>query len=350
MKPVADWLTPGASSAETEIAALRTALDQGLSGVESRFAALPSPDAVDARIATAVDGARADLGGDLSGEIAALKQSVDQIDPAAARKRLDRLDAAVKGQEAELASLKDQLAGATATSGQLSDQAVENLNVYKAEVEGLRAEMGTLQDKVSALATRVDEVSAEADRQIATAQTRVGEIQTQAASALGAAETGAAVALVRAAIASGQPFADALGQLEGRPGITVPPGLTAAAASGVPTLARLRDSFPDAAHAAIRASIMASAGDGVLARSRAFLEAQVASRSLTPQPGMTPDAVLSRMEDRLRRDDLEGAIAESAQLPSEAAAAMSDWLAAAKLRLGAEDGLAALDAASPATN
>ena len=115
-----------------------------------------------------------------------------------------------------------------------------------------------------------------------------------------------------------------LAQLAGRPGITVPEGLTAAAASGVPTLAELRDSFPDAAHEAIRASIMASAGDGVVARSRAFLEAQVASRSLTPQPGMAPDAVLSRMEDRLRQDDLAGALAEAAQLPSEASAAMGE--------------------------
>ena len=128
----------------------------------------------------------------------------------------------------------------------------------------------------------------------------------------------------------------------------MPEGLTAAAASGVPTLAKLRDSFPDAAHEAIRASIMASAGDGVVARSRAFLKAQVASRSLTPQPGMAPDAVLSRMEDRLRRDDLAGAVAEAAQLPSEASAAMGSWLAGARLRLGAEQGLAALDTTLPA--
>ena len=43
MKPVADWLTPGsgAAEAEAEIAALRTDLDQGLGGVEARFADLP---------------------------------------------------------------------------------------------------------------------------------------------------------------------------------------------------------------------------------------------------------------------------------------------------------------------
>jgi len=275
---------------------------------------------------------------------------VGKLEGAGTRQQLDRLEAAIAGQVAELATLKDQLAGTTAATGQLSEEAVQRIDVYRAELDGLRAEMGTLQDKVSGLAADLDEVAANADREIATAQTRVGEIQTQAATALGAAETDAALALVRAAVASGQPFAAPLAKLREQPGVSVPEGLAAAATSGVPTLAQLRDSYPDAAHAAIRASIMAGAGDGVLARSRAFLQAQVASRSLTPKPGMTPDAVLSRMEDRLRRDDLQGVLDESAALPSEAASAMSAWLASAKLRLGAEEGLAALNSAAPASN
>jgi hypothetical protein len=65
---------------------------------------------------------------------------------------------------------------------------------------------------------------------------------------------------------------------------------------------------------------------------------------------MSPDAVLSRMEDRLRRDDLDGALAEADQLPSEAAAAMRGWLDAARLRAGAVDGLAELNGALAATN
>ena len=115
-------------------------------------------------------------------------------------------------------------------------------------------------------------------------------------------------------------------------------------------MATLRDRFPDAAHAAIRASIVASAGDGIMARSRAFLEAQVASRSLTPKEGTSPDAVLSRMEDRLRNDDLKGVLAEAESLPSEAAQAMADWLDAARRRAGAVEAVASLDASAPATN
>ena len=116
------------------------------------------------------------------------------------------------------------------------------------------------------------------------------------------------------------------------------------------TLSELRESYPDAAHAAIRASIMASAGDGVLARSRAFLEAQVSSRSLAPQAGQGTDAVLSRMEDKLRQDDLDGVLAEAQALPTEAAAAMGDWLAAARARAAALDGIATLDASLNKTN
>ena len=146
--------------------------------------------------------------------------------------------------------------------------------------------MGALQDKVSGLAARIDEVAANADREIATAQTEVGEIQTQAGDrARRRRDRRGAGAGPRRGRRAASPSPRRWSELGGRPGVAVPEGLTAAAASGVPTLAQLRDSFPDAAHAAIRASIVASAGDGVLARSRAFLQAQVASRSLTPQAG-----------------------------------------------------------------
>jgi hypothetical protein len=56
------------------------------------------------------------------------------------------------------------------------------------------------------------------------------------------------------------------------------------------------------------------------------------------------------MEARLRQDDLAGALEEAESLPSEAKAAMQDWLDAAKKRSDAIEGLAALDAASAATN
>ena len=344
LQPVADWLAPGRNDSEAEIAALRTRLDEELGNLQAKVADLPAEDDITARIRSAVEESQATI----SSEISTLQDKVAQTSDAdtGTAQRLARLESTTQGQTAELSTLKDQLAG----TGQASDATAEKIDVYRAEVDGLRAEMGTLQDKVAALATRIDKVSADADRQIATAQSKVGEIQAKADTAVSAASVEAEVAQIRAAVESGTPFTDPLDKISSRQGVTVPDGLTAAAPTGVATMAELRDRFPDAAHAAIRAGVQASAGDGFLARSRAFLEAQIASRSLTPQDGLDPDAVLSRMEARLEANDLKGALTEADHLPSEVSAAMSDWLDAARLRAGAVDGLATLDASLPATN
>lgn len=344
MAPVADWLAPGSDRTEAEIAALQTRLDQGLTDLRASVAALPAPDAAAAAVSTAVGAVDTRL----SDQIEALKQSLGGTDAAAISQRLSALEAGVEAQSAELGTLKQQLAGAAATTG---DAASASIDVYRGELDGVRAEVGALRDQVGAFSARVDQVAAEAGRQIETAQTQVATIQAEAETQLSAADAQANLALVDAAIASGQPFKDALDKLAGREGVTIPAGLTAAAATGVATPAALRDSFGTAAHEAIRASITATAADeGVLARARAFLEAQVASRSLTPQDGVGPDAVLSRMEDRLRQDDLTGALAEAAQLPPEAASAMAGWLSAARLRADAVAGYTELDRALAATN
>lgn len=334
MKPVADWLEPGMAEAETEIAALRSELE----AISAKVGAVPSEADLDGRIGAAIS----PIESKLSEDIAALRQSLGQVDATETRQRLESLAAELQGQAAELATLKTDLTGA---AGQVSG----DVNVFKSDIEGVRAEVASLRDQVSAQAARLDEVAKSAEARVAAAEEQAAAVQEQATTALDAAEVNAQEALIRAAVASGAPYADAVSTLQGR-GVTVPPDLAAGAASGIQTIGSLRDSFPDAAHAAIRASILAEANGGVLSRAEAFLRAQVASRSLTPQQGTGTDAVLSRMEDRLRRDDLAGALAESQALPSEAADAMGSWLAAAKLRLGATDGLAALSSSLPATN
>lgn len=342
LQPVADWLMPGRSDMESQVAALRSDLEGRIGGLEAQLAKQPDETAFDARIDAAVGESRSAL----SGEIGALEEKLAGMDGAAERQALDRLASTVDGQAAELATLKEQLSG----SGQASAATAEKIDVYRAELDGLRAELGTLGDRVSGLSSRIDEISAEADRQIASAQSQVGEIQSEASRAVDAAGIESDLAQIRAAVADGDPFADALERMAGRDGVTVPDTLHAVAGSGVATLAELRNAFPDAAHAAIRSSIQASAGEGFLARSGAFLRAQVASRSLKPQEGVGSDAVLSRMQARLDENDLDGALTEADSLPTEAAVAMADWLDAARQRAGAVDGLAALAASLPATN
>lgn len=346
MAPVADWLTPGRSEAEARIAALEERLNTGLTSVESRLAEVPASADLDTRIGAAVTAAE----GRLDAGIAAVRQALDESDGAQAARTLARLQSTLDGQAAELATLKEQISGAVGEAGNVSAEALSQIDVYRGELEGLRAEVGTVRDNVAALSARLEEVATAANRQIETAQARVEAVETQAAQQLSAAQIDADLAQIRSAIAAGQPFAEPLDRLASQPGVTVPQGLADAAPSGVATFAALRDGYPDAAHAAIRASIQASAGDGVLARTRAFFQSQVASRSLEPREGVGTDAVLSRIEERLAQDDLQGALAAAEALPSEAAAAMQDWLGAARTRAQAAAGLESLGSSLPATN
>lgn len=344
MSGVAGWLTPGADAVDARIASLESGLGSRLDAMDAKLGEAVTAADVDSRVSSAVDGAAARL----DGEIASLKQSVADAGTGDLPQQIARVQSLVDGQVAELDTLKQQLSGTAAPTGQIGEEALARIDVYRAELDGLRTEVGTLQDRVAGLATKLDESTQRADREIETARTKVAAIETESETRLTNAQASADVAQIRAALEGGVPFEAPLAALQGQSGVAVPPGLAAAAAAGVEPMVRLRDDFPDSAHAAIRASMMAGAGEGVLARTKAFFGAQVASRSLTPQPGNSPDAVLSRAEDRLRQDDLNGALAELGNLPPEAQAEMGDWLAAARLRAGAVDGLAELEATLPA--
>jgi hypothetical protein len=343
MAPVASWLTPGQSAVEDRVALLQSRVEEEVGGLATRLADVPDAAAIEASARNAISEAEERL----EARITAVEETVAGSDLTDTRQRLARVEAGLEGQLAELASLKDQIA---AGGGEMSAEAAASLDLYRAEIEGLRAEMGTLGGTVEALGTRVDTVAAEADERVAAAEATVETVEAEAQAAIDVSDAEAKLAAIEAAIVAGEPFAAPLDDLAARTGTTPPEPLAAAAPSGVVTAAALRERFPDAAYAAIRASIMAAAGEGVVERSRAYLEAQVASRSLTPQPGLTPDAVLSRVEDALKRDDLDAALAEADALPSEAAAAMDDWLSAARQRAGALTGLAELSASLATLN
>ena len=177
------------------------------------------------------------------------------------------------------------------------------------------------------------------------AEASAEQVKTEAAAAMDLAAAKAALAQIRGALESGAPYQAELDRFAQASGAAIPAGLSASAASGVATLTALETDFAESAHQAIQANVLAAAGDDMWSRAKAFVGAQMASRSLTPQEGAAPDAVLSRVEAALRRDDVQAAAAEAETLPSEASAAMADWIAKAEARAAAEAGLAELSAA-----
>lgn len=321
LAPVAAWLQPGVAEDSARIAAL-----------EARLAEMARP----ADIASAVDAARSGL----EGEIATLRESVTTSSSGALGERVGQLESALDGQRGEVAALKGQIEGLPADGSAAAAGAGAQIDVYRAELDGLRAEFDRLSGQVGSLTGRVEDVAA-------TSTARVQEIEKTEGARADAAEVQADLASIRAALVAGLPFADQAARLEAT-GTALPEGLEAAAASGAPSLADLQARFPAEAHEAIRVSILAGAGDSFLGRARAYVEAQIASRSLSPKPGATPDAILSRMDDDLAKGDLAGVLTESTALPSEAKAALSDWLEGVKARQAANEALATLGGAQPA--
>ena len=72
-----------------------------------------------------------------------------------------------------------------------------------------------------------------------------------------------------------------------------------------------------------------------------FFRNQFGVRSLEPQEGTSPDAILSRIEGALTGGRLQDALAEAATLPETGAAVLEPWRSAAQARI---DAFAAADA------
>jgi hypothetical protein len=194
------------------------------------------------------------------------------------------------------------------------------------------------EDQMAAFQAQLDGAVAEARSQIEAAQAEAARIEAEAAEAAEKAAATAALEQVAAALDTGAEYAEPLAVVVDA-GVTVPEALTAGADGSIPTLPTLQAEFPDAARAALDASIRAGEADTTMERAIAFLRTQTGARSLTPREGDDPDAVLSRAEAALRDGNLSAALTELGALPETGLAAMADWKAAAESRQAAVSAL-----------
>ncbi|MEN8832346.1 MAG: hypothetical protein ABF285_14085 [Pacificibacter sp.] len=165
---------------------------------------------------------------------------------------------------------------------------------------------------------------------------RLKEAKEVAESEKASAAMASALTRLQEAVTNGQPFAGVLTELPGE----VPSALAGSAATGVATLQEIADSFSDAAEVAIVETAKSDTeNQGWMDR---FLRSQLGLRSLTPQEGTTPDAILSRAEQAIRDNDLQVALTEISTLPDVGQAAMADWAAMTRTRLDVTTALSAL--------
>ena len=225
------------------------------------------------------------------------------------------------------------LAELTARLTALEARPTDTSTVDLAAIDALQADIATLR-------AGLEKQQAATEQQSQSAEAALAAVTTEAQSIL----LQAALTKVEAAMQNGQPFAEPL-KLLADAGVTIPPALRNTAENGLPTIAALTESFNAPARAALEDSLRANMGESWSDRVGTFLRTQTGARSLTPQAGNDPDAILSRADAAVAAGDLQTAVDEIATLPEPAQTALAAWVEQVKLRLDAQAATAELSAA-----
>ncbi|MGK8233812.1 COG4223 family protein [Roseovarius sp. MS2] len=264
------------------------------------------------------------------------------------------VEAALAEQDARLTALRADLDGVQSPpdlSGEMQGLS-ETLTALTGQIADLEGRIAALESRPATQGGGVPAAEIEDLRASLAAQAAEVEALRSAADAQEAAARDSAVATLRraaltqvlTALDTGSDFAPALSDLR-ETGAEVPDVLADQAETGVPTQAALIESFPEAARAALAAA-RAESGDAV-AGVGGFLKSQLGIRSLSPQEGDDPDAVLSRAEAALAEGRLSDALTEIATLSEAARAPLDGWVAEATRR---QEALAAAEALAETVN
>lgn len=250
---------------------------------------------------------------------------------------------------------------ATDANGALSDAARQTLQSLQERVDTLAAAadqppegLETLEQDIAALDERLGELQASraeastvlnlTDR-VARVEEAVRQQEARQAQAVAFLVT---VGQLRQAVDTGRPFQDELRSARA----VAPQGLDMDAATdgwadragqGVPSPTSLRQAFAERSDAILRASVNLDEGNTWWERTADRLLSVVSVRRTDGEAvGDGTAAIVSRAEQDLDSGSLAAAIAEVEKLSGGSAEAAADWLAAARARLAAEEGLAGL--------
>jgi hypothetical protein len=264
-----------------------------------------------------------------------------------------RLERAAAGDRPEVAELTSRVGALEARLGQAvgASQEVEGLagrvGAVTQQVTAGQEQPAGLTDKVAALGNQMGALSTRMDVLGDTVQQLQQQATDREDGRAQAASLALTVAQLDAALDGGEPFAQALDSVrsldDGDPAVVNAfDTLQAAAASGVPTLPELRDSFDRVADDIVHAA-QAPDGDGLLDQAAGNLMRLVTVRPVGADvEGESAAARVARAEAALAEGNLAAAVAEVEPLEGAADASSSSWLATAHERLAAQAAVAAL--------
>lgn len=252
---------------------------------------------------------------------------------------------------AEVDGLKQQLANIPATpaagdTGALEARiaALESSSANAGQTAAADpAVISALEQKIAALQTGLDEAKAAAsgsESNAASLARRLDEAERKLNEPRDDVEVARAIAsaALKATIDRGGPFLTELETLAG----VVPddPSIAALrplAAAGVPSRAELLRQYPDAANAILEALHAPDPNEGILDRLRGSAMSLVKVRPVGNVAGESPDAIVARIEDKMRNGDLEGAALEWNSLPEAGKSVSAAFKQALDARISVEN-------------
>ncbi|MCA1299769.1 COG4223 family protein [Stappia indica] len=237
-----------------------------------------------------------------------------------------------------LSARLDQTGGALAGLTQTVTELGEKTATLGTKLEERAGEMASLVARVTTLGDQAGAAREAISERLATLEGRFTPLEEQLGG-IGARETAAraiAVSTLKATLDQGKPFETELAAVASAlPKDTDLGALRAVAKTGVATRQALLSEFPAVARAMTARLDQPAEGDFVdsfLSNARSL----VSIRQPGESDAATPQGALGRMEARVARGDLTGALEAYDSLPENVRAAGADWAAAARARLAAD--------------
>jgi len=282
-----------------------------------------------------------------------VKSTASAEEAAAASKSLKELNARLKKLEAM------RQAGATAGSGSVANDIAERV----VKLEQSIPNAGSLAERIAKLEkadsqSKIARDSLNTTRQklassVAGMETRLNKVESRSAAASAGASSGSAtvlmIAQLRDGVHSGQAFPKILAGVKALAGND--PGMKAPlmvlgkhAATGIATLATLRDEFAALASTIVNAA-NSRGGDGWFDNAMNKVSSLITLRRLDGSGAEGVEALVAQTEARLKAGDLIAAVKAAGELEGlspPAHDAVASWLTRAKARLAAERALASL--------
>lgn len=287
-----------------------------------------------AALETDVAAAGNDVGQALEGRIDALESAAgSSTGPADVERRFEALES----------KITDLSSGTGDAASGTNDQALAGLNDKISTVEASQtAQQTTLRSidgKISELGSKITADEASQDQAIKAIEDRLSAIEktldgprqdVQVARALAAASLKAAIDRGGSFMAELEAFASVDGNSE------TLDQLRTLAASGVPSRATLLTRFPAVANAMIDAGSGSDESGGVIDRLLNSATSLVKVRPVGEVTGDSVEAIVARMETRLKNGDLQGAVDEWNTLPQAAKTVSQAYVKDLQARIEAE--------------